>query len=49
MSVSEVGQVVMYLVSYCAPAAMIINLVGWGARVIIDAITGKGLNLDGKR
>lgn len=49
MSGSEVGQIVLYLVQYCAPAAFVINLTGWGARVIIDAVTGKGLNLDGKR
>ena len=41
MSVNDITQVVIYLVSYCAPAAFIINLTSWGARVIIYAATGK--------
>ncbi len=49
MGVSEIAEIMIYLVSYCAPAAFVINLTGWGARVIIDAVTGKGLNLDGKK
>lgn len=45
MSGSEVAQVMLYLVSYCAPAAFIINLTAYGASVIIGAVSGKGLKL----
>lgn len=36
---------IIELVKYCAPAAFIINLTGYGVRVIIDAVTGKGIKL----
>ncbi len=49
MSVNDIKDIVLYLVTYCAPAAFVINLSGWAARVIIDAATGKGVNLDGRR
>lgn len=45
MSVNDITQVMIYLVKYCAPAAFIINLVGYGMRVIVDAATGKGVKL----
>lgn len=41
MSVNDIAQVMLFLVSYCAPAAFVINLTAFGARVIIDAATGK--------
>lgn len=43
MSVSDISEVMMYLVAYCTPAAFVINLVGYGAKCIIGAVTGKGL------
>lgn len=45
MSVNDIGQIMLYLVQYCAPAAFVINLVGYGANVIISAATGKGVKL----
>lgn len=45
MSVNEISEIMLYLVNYCAPAAFVVNLVGYGARVIIDAVTGRGLKL----
>lgn len=45
MSVNDIGQVMLFLVAYCAPAAFVINLVGYGAKCIIGAVTGKGLVL----
>lgn len=45
MSVSDVAQIMLYLVQYCAPAAFVINLTAYGVRVIIDAVTGRGLKL----
>lgn len=45
MSVNEISEIMLFLVNYCAPAAFVVNLVGYGARVIIDAVTGRGLKL----
>lgn len=45
MSVTDITQVIIELVKYCLPAAFVINLTGYGVRVIIDACTGKGLRL----
>lgn len=45
MSVTDVAQVIVELVKYCLPAAFVINMTGYGVRVIIDACTGKGLRL----
>lgn len=45
MSVSDVSAVLIELIKYCTPAAFIINLTGYGIRVIIDAVTGRGLKL----
>lgn len=45
MSGSDVAQIMLFLVKYCAPAAFVINLTAYGARVIIDSVTGKGLRL----
>ena len=45
MSVSDITQVIIDLVTYCLPAAFVINLAGYGARVILDAVTGKGIRL----
>lgn len=45
MSGSEVAEIMLYLVSYCAPAAFVINITGYGAKVIYGAVTGKGLQL----
>lgn len=45
MSVSDITQVIVYLIKYCVPAAFVINLTGYGVRVIIDAATGKGVRL----
>lgn len=45
MSVSDISSIMIYLVTYCAPAAFVINLVGYGANVIISAATGKGVKL----
>lgn len=45
MSVTDITQVIVELVKYCVPAAFVINLTGYGVRVIIDACTGKGLRL----
>lgn len=45
MSVDDIRDVMIYLVSYCAPAAFVINLVAFGVRVIIGAATGKGFKL----
>lgn len=41
MSVSDISQVMLFLVEYCAPAAFVINLVSFGTAAIIDAATGK--------
>lgn len=43
MSVNDISGVMLFLVEYCAPAALVVNLVAYGARVIIDAVTGRGL------
>lgn len=45
MSVSDISEVMIFLVKYCAPAAFVINLVGYGVSVIIGAATGKGVKL----
>ena len=45
MSASDIGAIMLYLVSYCAPAAFVINLTAYGAKVIIGAVSGKGLQL----
>lgn len=45
MDVKDVADIMMFLVKYCAPAALVINLVNYGVSVIIDAITGKGFKL----
>ncbi len=45
MSVNDIRDVMVYLVSYCAPAAFVINLVAYGVRVIIGAATGRGVRL----
>lgn len=45
MQVSDIAQVMVYLVQYCAPAAFIINLTAYGVKVIIGAVTGKGVSL----
>lgn len=45
MSTSDISQVMVSLLEYCLPAAFIINLTGYGVRVIIDVVTGKGLKL----
>lgn len=45
MSVADVTQVIIELVKFCVPAAFVINLTGYGIRVIMDACTGKGLRL----
>lgn len=45
MSVNDVAAVVLELVKYCVPAAFVINLTGYGVRVVIDAVTGKGVHL----
>lgn len=45
VSVSDISSIMIYLVTYCAPAAFVINLVGYGANVIISAATGKGVKL----
>lgn len=45
MSVADIAEIVRELVVYCTPAAFIINIVGWGSRVIIEAASGKGLRL----
>lgn len=49
MQVNEIVNLMIYLVSYCAPCALVINLTAWGVNVIIGAITGRGLNLDGRK
>ncbi len=49
MSLQDASELLAYLISYCAPAALLINLTSWGANVIIGAVTGKGLNLDGRK
>lgn len=48
MSIQDVVNLMIYLVNYCAPAALIINLSSWGANVIIGAVSGRGLHLDGR-
>ena len=45
VSVSDISSIMIYLVTYCVPAAFVINLVGYGANVIIGAVTGKGVKL----
>ena len=45
MSVTDITQVLIDLVSYCLPAAFIINLTGYGVRVVLDVVSGKGLKL----
>lgn len=45
MEVSDIAQVMLYLVQYCAPAAFVINLTAYGVKVIIGAVTGKGVSL----
>ena len=45
MSVSDITQVIVEIVKYCLPAAFVINLAGYGSRVVLDAVTGKGLKL----
>lgn len=45
MSVDDIKDVVLYLVTYCTPAAFVVNLVAYGVRVIIDAVTGRGIKL----
>lgn len=45
MSMEDIGQVMLYLVQYCAPAAFVINLVAYGANCLISAATGKGFKL----
>lgn len=45
MSVNDITQVIIELVQYCVPAAFVINLTGWGARVVIDTVSGKGFRL----
>lgn len=45
MSVNDIGEIMKFLVIYCAPCALVVNLVGYGAKVILGAITGKGLVL----
>lgn len=48
MSVADVALVLLEIVRYCIPFAFMVNLTAWGARVVIAACTGKGLNLDGR-
>lgn len=48
MGVSDVALVLLEIVRYCIPFAFMVNLTAWGARVVILACTGKGLNLDGR-
>lgn len=43
MSVNDISEIMVYLVRYCAPCAFVVNLVAYGTRVIIDAVTGRGL------
>lgn len=45
MSGSDIAEILLFLVKYCAPTAFVINLTAYGVRVIIDAVTGKGLKL----
>lgn len=45
MSGNDIAQIMLFLVQYCAPAAFVINLTAYASRVIIDAMTGKGLRL----
>lgn len=48
MQIADVVSLMIYLVSYCAPAALIINISAWGTNVIIGAVSGRGLHLDGR-
>lgn len=49
MQVQEISAVLGELITYCAPAALMINLTSWGVNVLIGAITGRGLHLDGRK
>lgn len=49
MSVQDTVGMLSFLISYCAPCALLINLTSWGVNVIIGAVTGRGLNLDGRK
>lgn len=49
MAVNDISQLLVYVLQYCVPAAFVINLVSWGAEVIISAATGRGLHLNGRK
>lgn len=48
MEVIDAVSLMSYLVRYCAPPALIINLTAWAVSVAIGAMTGRGLKLDGR-
>lgn len=45
MNTEDIREIMLYLVGYCAPAAFVINLTGYAVRVVVDAVTGRGLKL----
>lgn len=45
MSINDIASIMSFLVGYTAPVAIVISLVRYGAGVILDAISGRGLRL----
>lgn len=45
MSIEAIAEVLVFLVGYCAPAGLVINLSSWAVNALIGAVTGKGLKL----
>lgn len=48
MTIADISEVLKYLLMLCAPCALVINLVQFGANAVISAATGKGIKLNGK-
>lgn len=48
MTIADISAVLKELLFICAPCALVINLVQFGANALISAATGKGIRLNGK-
>lgn len=48
MSIADASQMLAYMITLCAPTALLINLVQFGVNALLSALTGRGLKLNGK-
>lgn len=45
MGINDIAAIMLWLVQQTAPIAIVISLTRYGASVILDAVSGRGLRL----